>query len=239
MATQTLSLGKFSALTILLAGLVVGGAWLVRSRSSLGPSASRPFITSGSDDEEEEGNASDPVDLISAIDLEVGVIDGASDLEIVEKDYDCETCPIQSGKLEVSQAPGERPRMVHNSYDDGSHCSFDETYYLALDGALMHAVTLESCWEFAPGRAGSARPGTDVPPVTVERWDETRTYFHEGRAVKSQRRGGAAREELDGTPWEDDVAPVGDMLPKRSQVLLEFFDSDDDYTTFFEDRKPP
>jgi hypothetical protein len=200
---------------LLVAACLGGYAW-----RALHPPAARPAAAFA--DDEDDAAASDPVDLISAVDLEVGVIDGASDLEVTEKDYDCADCKLQNGKLEVSAAPDERPRMLHNTYDDGSHCSFDETYYLALDGSLIHAVTLESCSD-----AG------------VERWDETRTYFHEGRAIKSQRRSGAAREELDGTAWEDDVAPVGDMLPKRAKALQEFFDSDDDYATFFEDRKPP
>lgn len=228
------------ALPVLVAALVAAAVALLivakRRRIFSVSDAPRPYTSGASGD---EGNASDPVDLISAIDLEVGVIDGASDLELVEKDYDCEQCPIQSGKLEVSAAEGRKPRMVHNSYDDGSHCSFDETYYFAVDGGLIHAITLESCWESTAGRASAVKGRREDEQITTERWDETRTYFHEGRAIKSQRRGGAAREELDGTPWEDDVAPVGDTLPRRADTLIAFFDSDDDYTTFFEDRKAP
>lgn len=168
--------------------------------------------------------AGDPVDRIGAIDLEVGVIDGAEDLEVMEKEYDCPSCSARSGKIELS-VRGERPRILRNSYDDGSHCSFDETYYFTLDGELIHAVTLESCYE------------SDAQPA-VERWDETRTYFHGGTAIVSQRRSAGAQEELDGTSWEDDVAPVGDALPRRAYALVDFFNADYDYETFFSGRRP-
>ena len=185
----------------------------------------------------------EPVDSISAIDLEVGVIDGANDLELTEKDYDCDSCQIHSGKLEISEN-GTHTRLLHNTYDDGLHCSFDETYYFSLSGELIHAITIESCWETGKGEGRAPPPvnedGESPPPKAAERWDETRTYFQDGRAIKSQRRGGAAPEELDGMQWEDDVAPVGDSLTKRAQALLEFARSDeDDYESFFDDHERP